>query len=136
MRSAFFRRWSNPCPGRPGRRFRDRYERNRRRTTPYRWLGQLLRLLLALVCFCIGVVLAFVPGPAIVFFFLAGALIASDWRWAAVVLDWLEVRLRRVGRWAARVWRRLPLAGRVALLLAGTALSAASTYSFYLFVRR
>lgn len=90
MRFPFLRRWSNPCPGRPGQRFRDRYERHRRRTTPYRWLGRLLRLFLALVCFVIGLVLAFVPGPAIVFFFLAGALVASDWRWAAGLLDWTE----------------------------------------------
>lgn len=79
----------------------------------------------------IGVVLVFIPGPAIVFFFLAGTLLALDWLWMARTLDWLEVKLRAWWESGRRAWRRLPTAGRVALLVVGASAAAATTYGAY-----
>ena len=50
----------------------------------------------AMVTFGIGVVLTFIPGPAIVFFGLAGALAASESAWVARRLDDAEVAGRKL----------------------------------------
>jgi hypothetical protein len=89
----------------PGERFQRHYEQQRRRPgsrSPWRraaWLGA------AFVAFAVGVVLMFIPGPAVVFFALAAALIANQSRRAARSLDWLELRLRALHRRAATFWR-------------------------------
>jgi hypothetical protein len=117
--------------GKPGHRFQDRYRRSQRSKAARGWMPRILRFAGAAVAIAIGLVLAFIPGPAVLFFLLAGALLASDSLWIARALDWIEVRARRVGRWAQRLWRRLPTYGRAALLIAGGCLSVASTYGFY-----
>lgn len=124
-------RWQALVRGTPGRRFADRYHRTQRRPARQRWLGLLLRLVGAAVCFAIGIVLAVIPGPAVVFFFLTGILLASDWLFIARILDWLELRIRSVWKHVQRFWRSLPAAGRVALAIVGMGLSAASMYGFY-----
>jgi hypothetical protein len=59
--------------------------------------------------FAIGVVLAVIPGPAIVFFALAGALAAAVSAWVARVLDRAEVLGRRlISRF--QHWRRVKAA--------------------------
>ena len=117
--------------GTPGHRFRARYDRHQRSEESQRWLHRAGRLLGAAVAFVVGVVLVFIPGPAIVFFALAGALLASDWLWVARLLDWSEVKLRRVWEWARRFWQQLPGAGRVALLVVGAGLAAAAACLAY-----
>lgn len=60
----------------------------------------------AVVSFLIGVVLAFIPGPAVVFFALTCALLAVLSPWAARRFDVVELYLRRhfrrFRRWRAR----------------------------------
>jgi hypothetical protein len=81
-----------------GERFTRFYESQRRVssrwTTPLIWLAALLAL-------AVGVVLVFIPGPAVVFFAVSAALLASQSRWLAAHLDGAEVRLRSL--WDA--WR-------------------------------
>src|SRR5690348_1743209 len=98
MLKRFSRSWQQLRQGRPGHRFRDRYHRHQRSKESNGWMGRIVHLVLAIVAVAIGVVLVFIPGPAILFFFIAGALLASDWLWMARVLDWGEVRLRSLWR--------------------------------------
>ena len=60
----------------------------------------------AVVSFLIGVVLAFIPGPAVVFFALTCALLAVLSPWAARRFDVIELyarrHYRRFRRWRAR----------------------------------
>jgi hypothetical protein len=58
------------------------------------------------VAFALGVVLAFIPGPAVLFFALAAVLVATQSRWLAERLDRAEVKLRHVI--AARKHRERP----------------------------
>ena len=51
-------------------------------------------VILALLSFAIGVVLAFIPGPAVVFFALTGALFAGQSERLARKLDRAEVGFR------------------------------------------
>ena len=54
----------------------------------------------AVLCLAIGIVLTFIPGPAFVFFGLAGALLSIESRWIARVLDRAEVSARKLlARW-------------------------------------
>lgn len=50
----------------------------------------------AVLSFAIGIVLMFIPGPAIVFFGIAGALIATESAWVARNLDRAEVAARNL----------------------------------------
>lgn len=84
---------------RAGERFKHAHERARQHPITSGW-GRVLCFALALVCVAIGVVLVFIPGPAFVFFILAGALIATQWWKMACWLDQAEVALRRL-------WTRL-----------------------------
>lgn len=131
MQLHFPRQWNVFSHGKPGHRFQDRYRAQRRNRAEQGIFRRLRRLVLALGAAAIGVVLVFIPGPAIVFFFLAGALLASDWRWMARTLDWLEVKLRAWWKVGHKKWQQLPAAGRVAVLLAGGGLTAATTYGAY-----
>ena len=83
-----------------GRRFALFYEKHHRCG---QWKRVLL-LFLAFASFVIGVILAFIPGPAILFFAITAALIATQSRWLAARLDRGEVYVRQ--RWRAYRARR------------------------------
>jgi hypothetical protein len=76
----------------PGTRFEKFHEQQREQS---RWV-KVAYLGGALVSFAIGVILAFIPGPAVVFFALTGALIATQSRWAAKQLDRGELKGREL----------------------------------------
>jgi hypothetical protein len=80
-----------------GQRFTRFYETQQ--AVSSRWTAA-LTWLLALVALLVGIVLVFIPGPAVVFFAITLALIASRSRWLALRLDAAEVRLRSL--WAAQ----------------------------------
>jgi hypothetical protein len=133
MVGTFKAHWQNFQDGTPGQRFRDRYRANKNRRGRFRLVGRLVRLLLALAATAVGVVLMFIPGPAVVFFFIAGTLLASDSLAIAKLLDRVEVRVRKICTWAMRHWRKLPLAGKVAVVAVMAASSAICTYIAYRF---
>jgi hypothetical protein len=88
----------------PGERFEAFNERQQKRAR-----GPIKALYLggAIVSLAVGVVLVFIPGPAFVFFILAGALLAAESRWVAQRLDRLEVTGRETATRARGFWRRL-----------------------------
>jgi hypothetical protein len=124
-------KWNIFAEGTPGHRFRDRYHAHRRSHGSHSVWHRLRRMLLAFLATAIGVVLAVIPGPAIPFFFLAGALLATDWLWMARLLDWTEVKMRAWWKRAVHWWKQRSPAGRVVLATAGVGLSLATTYGAY-----
>jgi hypothetical protein len=127
--------WRDFTRGTPGHRFRERYQRNHHRSRRTQWTMRIIRVVMAVIAIAIGLVLAVLPGPAVLFFFAAGMLLATEWLWMAKALDWLEVRLRRLAKVAGRMWKQLPSVGRVALVALGVTLSVASTWGIYQLVR-
>ena len=121
--------------GPPGRRFRNHYYANQRTRRRGRILAMVLRFFLSTVAAAIGFVLVFLPGPAIVFFVLAGALLAADWLPVARVLDWAEVRARWRWHCIKRLWRRLSRPTRVALGIATATAGVAAGCGVYLVLR-
>ena len=128
--------WQQLQASRPGHRFRDRYERHKRDRSGAKLFWRIVRVAAAAVLVCIGAFFMFVPGPAILFYALAGALLSTDSLPVAKALDWCEVKGRRLGRWGQQRWRQMPPAARVALSAASIVVSAGVTFLFYHFVAR
>jgi hypothetical protein len=126
--------WRQLKASRPGHRFRDRYERHRNSNNAPKTVWRIVRIVIALALIAIAVVFMFIPGPAVVFYFFAGALLATDSLPVARLLDWTEVQARRIGAKGRREWRRLPTVGRIAVAALGVGLSATGTLLFYRFV--
>ena len=122
--------------GEPGRRFQEIHEHSRRANAKGgRTLGRLMRVSLALVAFTIGAVLVVIPGPAIPFFFVTAALLATESRWVARRMDWLEVRLRVLFEWGEKRWHRLPVPARIAILVVLACCSIAAGVLTYRLLR-
>jgi hypothetical protein len=80
------------------------------------------------VLIAVGVVLMFIPGPAVVMYALAGALLAEDSLPVARALDWTEVRIRHLVKWCQRVWKRAGTAARAAIVLLALVVAGAGAY--------
>ena len=93
-------------------------------------------LIAGLLALAIGLVLTVFPGPAVPFFFISGGLLAAESRIIARFMDWSEIVCRKILAWGKRQWKRMPLAGRVAAVVAGACCSAGTMYlSYRLFFR-
>jgi hypothetical protein len=127
MQFHFRQHWRELRRGRPGRRFQDRYERSRREENRTGALKRIALITVAIALLAVGLVLTVIPGPAFVFFILAGALLAGESRIIAKFMDWCEVRARRIIGWAKRLWGRIPGVARVAVIMvvAGCAVTIA-----------
>ncbi len=134
MISKLKRQWSALRRARPGRRFVERYEAAQRKENRASFLARVVRFTIATAALAVGLVLVFIPGPAVLFFAIAGALLASESRGVARFLDWSEVKIRALVRWAAGVWKKLPLVGKVAIALVSAAGGAGAGYLGYLTV--
>jgi hypothetical protein len=102
--------WSDLKSGRPGSRFQDQHNENRRDSKS--GIGRILRVIGGVLLFPVGVFFLAVPGPGLLVIALGAVLIAREFRFAAKVLDKLEVRGRKAWKWAQQRWRRLVQARR------------------------
>jgi hypothetical protein len=124
--------WATGGRMRMPRRFKDRLSKvkqlpaGRRFETFYKWereqnrKGSAVRAPLlwaaALLSAAVGVVLVFIPGPAVLFFAIAGAIIAMQSRRSARALDWTEVKIRAAARRVHRWWRYLSKLEKIATI--------------------
>jgi hypothetical protein len=79
----------------PGERFSRFYERHRQSQSG--WIKPLL-LIAALLSLVVGVILVFIPGPAILFFAITAALLATQNHWVARHCDRAELAIRKLLR--------------------------------------
>lgn len=123
--------WREIKRGKPGHRFQDRYERARRQEHKAGAGQRIFFLIAGFVCLAVGALLVIFPGPAIPFFFLAGAFLASESRRVAKVMDWAEVRVRKIVAWLKPRWKRLPKPLRITLMILGPCCSITAAYFFF-----
>lgn len=123
--------WKELRRGRPGHRFQDRYEHARETQKSKDGMQRVLLIGAGVVALIIAAVFSVIPGPAIPFFFIGGALLATESRIIARFMDWCEVRIRKVLAWAKRSWRRLPTYGRALVVGLAVCFSAAAAYGGY-----
>lgn len=130
-------KWRGIVEGAPGARFQHAHARAQRQRGSTPWWQRAAQLVLAAIAFALGLIFAVLPGPAVLFFAIAGALVATESRTVAVTLDRLELRLRAIGKWAGGHWHRLRLPGRIAVAATGAmgALGAAAFTGWFLFWR-
>lgn len=81
----------------PGERFETIYRQKKKENEGKPW-KRVLAFAGAFVSFAIGVVLAFIPGPAVLFFALTGALLATQSLFVARALDSGEMYVRKLIR--------------------------------------
>jgi hypothetical protein len=112
----------------PGHRFENSYNTSRRNGAQRSVGARIVRIGLAVVAFALGVVFAFIPGPGVLFFALAGALLAPESRRLAIALDWTEVKLRELIRWSKRTWKKLGWFARSVVILVGASLGGAAAW--------
>ena len=105
MISAFKEFWTNIKKGRPGSRFQDQYDEARKERRSR--IGRVARIVAGLLLFPVGVFFLAVPGPGLLVIAFGAVLIAREFRVAAVILDAVEVRGRKIWKWAQRRWRQL-----------------------------
>lgn len=91
----------------PGHRFRNHYRRSAKDGGPSPW-ERVLFFGGALLSFGVGVVLIFIPGPAFVFFIISGALLASQLRPVAMLMDKSELAVRSAWAALAKKWAARP----------------------------
>lgn len=135
LRFDFRRDWRELRRGRPGRRFQDRYESVRNGGRRNGKGKRVVLVVFALVFFAIGCVLVVMPGPAFLFFILAGGILATESRLVAQFMDWSEVRVRTLLTWGKANWRRLPFAARTAVVVITLCCAALLAYWAYGFIR-
>lgn len=131
MAASLISEWKTLKRGRPGHRFEDRYVALRRTKNRRTMIGRIARLVIAVASLAVGIVLMFIPGPAILFFLIAGGLLAAESRGVARGLDWSEVRIRRITKWLLMRWRKLPLIGKIFVGAVVLALGAGGLYLGY-----
>ena len=100
------RYWAEVQRLEPGERFQTLYERHQKNSAGRSFLARAAAPIAAVVSLAIGVILVFIPGPAVLFFAMAAALLSIQSRTVARGCDYGEVRLRRLvaamKRWKQR----------------------------------
>lgn len=82
-----------------GRRFEERYERRREKMGKVPLWLRIIYVCVGILLLLVGVVFAFLPGPAVLFYAVGLGLLANESRWLARRLDAGE-------RWGRRIWAR------------------------------
>jgi len=78
-----------------------------------------------------SLVLAPLPGPGWATVFIGLMILAGELLPAARFLDWLEVRLRKLGRYVYKIWRA-SVWGKIVVILVSALCVAAVAYVIYL----
>jgi hypothetical protein len=111
MLSRFRKYWAGLGRGRPGSRFQDQFDAERKKQKSP--AGRIVRTVGGLLLIPVGVLFLAIPGPGLVVIALGAVLIAREFGFAARLLDATELRGRKTWKWAEGRWRRLAKARRV-----------------------
>jgi len=113
-----------------GRRFQQRYERNHRlRGGKLSW--RIVRIGLAILLVVAGVIFCFIPGPGLPLIFIGGGLLANHSLAVARALDWAELRIRKMAKWAKQWWLHASTFARYAVVLVAALLAGGTGYGAY-----
>ena len=97
--------WNELKRGKSGSRFQEQYDEGRK--TQNTGGSRLLRITGGIILILVGLFFLPAPGPGSVILALGAVLIAREFRLAALVLDQVELRARRLFAWGKRRWQRL-----------------------------
>jgi uncharacterized protein (TIGR02611 family) len=122
--------WRRFKASEPGHRFQDRYRP--RQESEHGWLdlSRLFNVVGGLIIAVGSLFLGWAPGPGTLTFFLGLGMIAGEFRPVAGLLDWAEVRVRKLGRWIKGAWRS-SIAGKALVVSAAAICVAVVLYVVY-----
>lgn len=127
--------WQLFKESKPGQRFQDRYWRRRSNRSGRADTGTFINVGIGLAFMAAGAFMVIFPGPGWFTFFLGLGFFASEYRPIARFMDWGELRLRELIRWAWNFWANSSFTGRVfivaALLVVTVALAFGAYYLFF-----
>jgi hypothetical protein len=123
--------WRRFKASEPGHRFQDRYRP--RQESEHGWLdpSRLFNVVGGLIIAVGSLFLGWAPGPGTLTFFLGLGMIAGEFRPVAGLLDWAEVRVRKLARWVRGTWRS-SAAGKVLVVSVTAVCIAVLLYVAYL----
>ncbi len=123
--------WRRFKASKPGHRFQDRYHRRQESEHGWRDPGKLIYLVGGFIIAVGSLLLGVLPGPGTLTFFVGLGMIAGEFRPVARLLDWAEVRVRKLGRWVKDTWRS-SAAGKALIVAVAAICVAALLYVAYL----
>jgi hypothetical protein len=100
MWEKFKQTWRRLKAANPGQRFQQEFRR--RHGAGRSPIQKVLLIVGGLLLMAAGFLLLFIPGPGLVLLFIGGLMIAQQSLVAARVLDWSEIRLRKLLAWSLR----------------------------------
>jgi uncharacterized protein (TIGR02611 family) len=122
--------WREFRESKPGQRFKDRYRR-RRQDEQGHIVWRILLITLGAIIALGSLVLAPLPGPGWGTVFIGLMILAGELLPAARFLDWLEIWLRKLGRFVRKIWQASVL-GKITVVLVAALCVAAVAYVVYL----
>jgi len=125
--------WQAFRRSRPGHRFEHRHERSRKRRASQPRYLRVLKPFVAIILIAVGVVLCIIPGPGIPFIIVGAGLLGDEWRPLAQVLDWLEIRIRKVVTCGKHWWKQASLAARGVVMALAVSAAGGIAYLGYRF---
>ena len=114
----------------PGHRVRDRYRYQQWRERGWRDPRRLFFVVGGLAIALASLVFGVLPGPGTLTFFVGLAMVSGEFYPVAHLLDWAEVRERKLGRWVGSVWGS-SVAGKALVASAAAMGTAAVLYVAY-----
>jgi uncharacterized protein (TIGR02611 family) len=121
--------WRQLKNGKPGQRFRDFHEARRKRREDGFSLERVLVLSGGFLLLVGGLAIGWLPGPGGFVSIFGAALLATEFRPLARLLDWAEVRTRRAAKWLRLHWQRSPLALKIVSVIAIALVVAGAAYA-------
>jgi hypothetical protein len=122
--------WQRFRASKPGHRFQDRYRHRQESEHGWRDPRKLFYVVGGLILALGSLLFGVLPGPGTLTFFLGLGMIAGEVRPVARLLDWAEVRARKLVRWVRGVWRS-SAAGKVLVLSVAAGCVGAVVYVAY-----
>ncbi len=123
------RDWREFTQSEPGSRFQDRYRRRQEEEQGH-MAKRIFLVVLGAIIAVGSLVLAPLPGPGWATVFLGLMILAGELLPAARLLDWLEVRLRKLWQSIQYLWRSSAL-GKVLVIVVALIIAAAVFYLAY-----
>jgi hypothetical protein len=130
------KQWHVFQEGKPGRRFQERYERNREARSERSWFARFLEPFIGMAVFLAGVVLCFIPGPGLPLVLIGAGLLADVSRPAARAMDWAEVRIRKLAASGHRWWKRAPTPAKSIVVVLAVLVAGGAALGGFWFLRK
>lgn len=123
--------WRRFKASEPGYRFQESYRRRQQSEGGGFGVRRVFNIALGSLLVVGSAFLGWLPGPGILTFFLGLALIAGEFAPIARLLDWSEVRLRKLARPAKKVWDRSSPARKAVIVVVIAAFLLVLAYAAY-----